>query len=170
MFYGLENEILQRPSSPLWNGDVRGAVQAALARAVESCENRMGPNRSRWSWGRVHRLAFHHRGATVRLSAWLLDPPPTAAPGDCNTINVSWWSATSRSWDATTIPSMRLVATLGHPDGLYVSGPLGQSGQPGHRHYADLTRLWRDGDLTPIPLTEAGVRAVARKTLVLSPG
>ncbi len=170
LFYGLENEILERPASPLWGGDWRAQVEAALARAVESCERRMGPDRRGWSWGRIHRLAFHHRGARSRVSAWLLDPAPFPTHGDCNTVNASWWSAGARSWDATTIPSMRMIAALGDPDGLYLVGPLGQSGQPGHRHYDDLTALWRRGELARVPLTEDGVCAVARERLVLSPG
>ena len=170
MFYGLENEILERPASPLWSGDVRGALQKALAQAMTACEVRMGSARRRWSWGRLHRLAFHHRGASGRLGAWLLDPAAFPANGDCNTVNVSWWCPGDRSWNATTIPSMRLIAVLGDPDGLYVAGPLGQSGQPGHRHYDDLTGRWRTGELVRVPLTEAGVRAAGRETLTLSPG
>ncbi|HTO21565.1 MAG TPA: penicillin acylase family protein [Spirochaetia bacterium] len=169
MFYGVENEILDRPSSPLWNGDLHGAVQRALSQGMAECERRMGADRRRWSWGRVHRLAFHHRGAAGRLSAWLLDPASFPAHGDCNTVNVSWWCPAARTWNATTIPSMRLIAAMGDPDGLYAALPLGQSGQPGDRHYDDLTRPWRSGELVRVPLTETGVRSVARQALVLSP-
>ena len=166
--YGVENEILERLASPLWRGDWRSIVRTALARAMDSCEQRMGRDRRRWSWGRLHRYAFHHRGAANRLARWLLDPPSFPAHGDCNTVNVSWWCPGDRSWDATTVPSMRLIAALGDPDGLYVIGPLGQSGQPGHRHYNDLTALWREGKLVRLPLTEAAVRKTARDRLILS--
>jgi penicillin G amidase len=168
IFYGVENVILERLSSPLWNGNWRGVLRAALVRTMESCRRRMGADRHGWSWGRLHRHAFHHRGASSRLRAWLLDPPAFPAHGDCNTVNVSWWCPGDRSWDATTIPSMRLVAALGDPDGLYVAGPLGQSGQPGDRHYDDLTAPWKNGRLVRVPLTEAGVRAVTVKKLTLS--
>jgi penicillin amidase len=166
--YGVENEILERLASPLWNGDWRSAVGTALAHAMASCEQRMGGDRRRWSWGRLHRNVFHHRGATTRLGAWLLDPPSFPAHGDSNTVNVSWWCPGDVSWDATSIPSMRMIAALGDPDGLYVIGPLGQSGQPGHRHYDDLTIMWREGKLVRVPLTEAAVRKAARERLVLS--
>ena len=116
----------------------------------------------------MHRLAHRHRGGSGRLPAWLLDPPAFPAHGDCNTVNVSWWCPGDVSWDATSIPSMRMIAALGDPDGLYVVGPLGQSGQPGHPHYDDLTVLWRQGKLVQVPLTEAGVRRVTRERLILS--
>ena len=96
-----------------------------------------------------------------------MDPAPEAAHGDGSTLNVSWSQPSLGSFDVTTIPSMRLVADLADPDGLHISEPLGQSGQPGHRHYDDLTPLWLRGDLVKLPLTEEGVRRVAREILVL---
>ena len=168
IMYSVENEILERLASPLWRGDWRSIVRTALAGAMDSCEQRMGRDRRGWSWGRLHRYAFRHRGATDRLSRWLLNPPAFPAHGDCNTVNVSWWCPGDRSWDATTVPSMRLIAALGDPDGLYVISPLGQSGQPGHRHYNDLTAMWRDGKLVRLPLTEEGARKATRDRLILS--
>ena len=62
---------------------------------------------------------------------------------------------------------MRMIAALGDPDGLRIVGPLGQSGQPGHRHYDDMLPLWLRGELVNVPLTEEGVRTVTREILVL---
>lgn len=166
--YSVENEILERPNSPLWRGDLVGKVTRALANSIEFCANAMGADRRTWSWGRLHRHEFRHLGATGRLSGWLLNPPALPAHGDCNTINVSWSNPADGSFRVTNIPSMRMVAALGDPDGLLMIGPLGQSGQPGHRHYEDLTGMWREGKLLRIPLTEEGVRAVTREKLVLA--
>jgi penicillin amidase len=165
--YGVENEILERPASTLWNGERRKLLGGALAAAMTFCEQRMGADRRRWSWGRIHQHAFHHRGATSWITEWLLDPARAPAHGDCSTVNVSWSTPSLGSFDVTTIPSMRLIADLGNPDGLYVAGPLGQSGQPGHRHYNDMTRMWREGSQVRVPLSEAGVREVTRESLVL---
>lgn len=165
--YPLENEILSRPESPWWRGNRSAVVSRALAAALDLCEKRMGRDRSRWSWGRLHRHVFHHRGATSAVTRWLMDPAPVPAHGDNSTINVSWSQPSLGSWDVTTIPSMRMISALGDPDGLHLAGPLGQSGQPGHRHYDDLTPLWLRGDLVLVPLTEGGVQKVAREILVL---
>jgi penicillin G amidase len=165
--YTVENEILEKPRSPLWNGDMAGTVTRALVGAMDICRREMGADVRRWRWGRLHRHAFRHRGATGRLAAWLLNPPPVPADGDNGTINVSWSSSAAGSYDVTTIPSMRMVAALGDPDGLFIIGPLGQSGQPGHPHYEDMTRMWREGRYVRVPLTEEGVRAATRERLVL---
>jgi acyl-homoserine lactone acylase PvdQ len=58
---------------------------------------------------------------------------------------------------------------LGDLDGMRIIGPLGQSGQPGHRHYSDMTDAWIRGEMVPVPLTRAGVDRVVREKLVLVP-
>ena len=166
--YSVENEILERPGSPLWKGDMIGTVSRALASSIDVCVSLMGADRRRWSWGRLHRYTFRHPGASGKLSEWLLNPTPLPAHGDCSTINVSWSNPCDGSYRVTNIPSMRMVAALGDPDGLCIIGPLGQSGQPGHRHYEDMTEMWREGQLVRIPLTEDGVRAATREKLVLA--
>jgi penicillin amidase len=166
--YAVENEILEKPRSPFWNDDMIGTVTRALVNTMAFCASEMGPDRRRWSWGRLHYYSFRHPGASGRLKRWLLNPPRVPAHGDCSTINVSWSNPGSGSYRVTTIPSMRMVATLGDPDGLFIIGPLGQSGQPGHRHYEDLTDRWREGHYVRVPLTEDGVRAVTRERLVLA--
>jgi penicillin amidase len=67
-------------------------------------------------------------------------------------------------------PSMRIIVPLGDPDGMRIIGPLGQSGQPGHRHYNDMTDPWIRGELVPLPLTRTGVERVTRERLVLTAG
>ncbi len=166
--YSVENEILERPGSLLWKGDMIGTVTQALANTMDFCARGMGADRRAWSWGRLHRHSFRHPGATGRLSGWLLNPPSLPAPGDCSTINVSWSNPTDGSYRVTNIPSMRMVAALGDPDGLFIIGPLGQSGQPGHRHYEDMTEMWLEGRLVRIPLTEEGIRAAATEKLALA--
>ncbi len=165
--YGVENDILEKPHSPLWNGKMENEVEAVLANTIDVCERRMGKDRKSWSWGRIHRHVFHHPGATTKLKAWLLNPSSEPAQGDSNTVNVSWPLRANDSYDATTVPSMRMIASLGDPDGLLFIGPLGQSGQPGHRHYQDLTGMWLEGNHVQIPLSEEGVRRVTMETLIL---
>ena len=173
--YGIVDEILQRPDSPLWNeatGEKVSAhvkIEKALIRTMEFCEQRMGRNHERWAWGRIHRHMFRHPGATTRLTKMLLNPRPFPADGDSNTLNVSWSMPARDSYDATTIPSMRMVTSLASPDSLLIVGPLGQSGQPGHPHYEDMNEPWRKGRMISIPLTRPGVEGIAQDTLTLEP-
>jgi penicillin G amidase len=174
--YGIEDEILDRPDSPLWDRKdtperetPRQILETALANTMKVCTQRMGRNTDRWSWGRLHGYVFKHPGATNRLYEMLLDRGPFPAPGDDNTVNVSWSLAARGSYDATTIPSMRMIAAPGDPDGLWLAEPLGQSGQPGHPHYDDMMKPYLAGDLVLVPLTPDGVKRVAKDILVLAP-
>jgi len=169
--YSIVDEILERPDSPFWGtgSGPEEKVGRALARAMEICARRLGAARRGWKWGTLHRLVFHHPGATSPFLASLLNPAPAPAGGDMNTLNASWSSPVRDSYEVATIPSMRMVTSLGDPDSLQMVGPLGQSGQPGHPHYDDLLAHWRDGELVPIPLTRPAVERIARETLTLEP-
>jgi penicillin G amidase len=173
--YGIEDEILERPGSPLWGRKDGGAappeekIGRALARAMEFCEKRMGGDPRRWKWGTLHRHVFRHPGATSPFLAALLNPRPSPAAGDVNTLNVSWSVPIRDSYDVTTIPSMRMVTSLADPDSLQMVGPLGQSGQPGHPHYQDMSASWQKGEMIAIPLTRSAVQDIAKDRLMLEP-
>jgi penicillin amidase len=173
--YGIEDEILERPDSLLWRRAGNGTsppivkIEKALVRAMEFCGKRMGGNHRGWRWGRIHHHVFRHPGATSRFKEMLLNPRPFPAAGDSNTLNVSWSLPARDSYDVTTIPSMRMVTSLGNPDSLQIVGPLGQSGQPGHPHYEDMTGPWQRGEMISIPLTRPAVDRIARDRLVLEP-
>jgi penicillin amidase len=168
--YGPENEILDRPDSALWPAAPALVVEQALCRTMAVCASLMGPNQRRWAWGRLHHHVFRHPAAGPRgLAAWLLNPAPRSAAGDGNTINVSAPSVRRNSYNVSANPSLRMIVPLGDPDGMLIIGPLGQSGQPGHRHYNDMTDAWINGTMARLPLTRAGVDAAARERLVLAP-
>jgi penicillin amidase len=174
--YGIADEIFERPASPFWGSGNKAEspspalkIEKALTRTFDFCAARMEPDPRKWSWGRLHRHAFRHPGASSLFTRMLLNPPPCPASGDGNTLNVSWSVPALDSYDVTTIPSMRMITSLGDIDSLRIVGPLGQSGQPGHAHYEDLTPLWLRGEQVPIPLTRAAVEKIAKDRLTLVP-
>jgi len=175
--YGIEDEILDRPDSPLWDRKDTAEkeapaqiLQSALSNTMDVCAKQMGSNPERWSWGRLHGYVFKHPGATNGLMEILLNRGPFPAPGDNNTVNVSWRLGARSAYDATVIPSMRMIAEPADPDGLWIVGPLGQSGQPGQAHYDDLMKPYLAGEMIHVPLTSAGVSSIAREILVLADG
>jgi penicillin amidase len=168
--YGIVDVALDRPESPWWgNEEPRAVVERALAAAMGMLGERLGRRRAGWSWGRLHRYAFRHPGATSPITRLLLNPRARPAGGDCSTVNVAWFHFPSGSLDATVIPSMRMIVPLGDIDGMRVSLPLGQSGQPGHPHYDDLTDTWARCELVPLPLSRGAVEKIARDRLALEP-
>jgi penicillin amidase len=168
--YGPENEILDRPGSPLWPAAPALVVEQALCRTMAVCSSLMGRDQRRWAWGRLHHHVFRHLAAgTGGLAAWLLNPARRSAHGDANTINVSTPSVRRNTYNVSANPSLRMIVPLGDLDGMRIIGPLGQSGQPGHRHYDDMSDAWIKGEMVPLPLTRSGVDAVVRERLLLVP-
>ncbi len=138
--YGIEDVILDHPDSPLWDRTdtpdretPAQIVESALAKTMDVCTKRMGRNTKRWSWGRLHGYVFAHPGASNGLFAMLLNRGPFPAPGDDNTVNVSWSFAAQGSYDAMVIPSMRMIAAPATPMGCGSRGPSASRGSPGTR-------------------------------------
>ena len=67
-------------------------------------------------------------------------------------------------------PSIRIIMPLYDLDAAIVIGPMGQSGQPGHRHYDDMNALWQEGGFIPFPFSRELIEARAESMLILEPG
>lgn len=167
--YGIEDEILDRPSSPLWKGNPRAVIERALAEAWAFCSARMGADERQWRWSRIHAYHFNHPGATDALSSFLLNRGPYPAGGDNNTVNAAYYVPARDSYDVIWIPSMRMIAAPGQRDGLWIAGPLGQSGQAASAHYDDMMDEWQTGSLLEVPLSRTGAERAARDVLALVP-
>ncbi|MBN1835792.1 MAG: penicillin acylase family protein [Spirochaetales bacterium] len=168
--------------------------EQALARSVEFLEQNLGRSRRRWVWGALHRYLFRHPGATGPLVSWVLNRGPYPAGGSANTVNAANFDpgssnadgagraatgagasraarreAARKGFQVTTIPSLRMVISLADPDGTTIMGPMGQSGRPGFRHYADMIRPWMAGRATPLPLTRIGAESIAVSRTLMRP-
>ncbi len=67
------------------------------------------------------------------------------------------------------MPSMRQVIDLSDLDKSRWVQLTGNSGHVYHPNYWDQAELWRDGDTTPWPFSEAAVLLNAEDTLTLKP-
>jgi penicillin amidase len=175
-------------------GDV---CEQALVKSMEFLERTLGRNRRRWRWGALHQYRYRHPGASGGPASWLLDRGPYPAGGSGSTVNAAnfnpaWIgpgigapgnsppgsrtggspsrSSVKKAFEVTTIPSMRMVMSLADPDGTMIMGPMGQSGRPGFRHYADMIGPWRRGQATALPLTRVGAESIAVSKTILRPG
>jgi acyl-homoserine lactone acylase PvdQ len=63
----------------------------------------------------------------------------------------------------------RAVWDVGDWDRGGITIPSGESGEPGSRHYTDLSQAWVEGALQPLPFSPAAIRRSASGTLVLRP-
>lgn len=160
--------ILERPASwvPRGDGDWDGVLLRAWRTAEGEIAQRLGPDRSRWTWGALNVIAVQHplaRAASVL--APLLSPPAVAMGGFSTTPNVLNIAPSG----AIEGPSMRFVANLADPDDTRLVNFMGQSGHAASEHYADQFDAWRNVETRRLPFTAAAVAREARHTLTLVP-
>jgi penicillin amidase len=157
---------LPQVSHLLGDRQLKEVCEQALRRTMDYLTKALGRNRKRWRWGDLHAHMYRHPGAKGWLGSWLLNRGPYPASGCPNTVNPANFNPARKGsprwrYEVTTIPSLRMVTSLSDPDRTVIMGPMGQSGQPGFPHYADMIRPWISGKAVPLPLTRRGAEAIA---------
>jgi len=174
--YLIQDVILDRPDSPVWDRKdtperegPQQILEMALSGTIRWMEEQLGANRRSWSWGRLHQVHWRHAGGTSWLKAMLLNSGPYPVDGDGTTLNSNTPIAARGEYRACLIPALRMVVSLADLDGMQIIAPMGQSGQPGHRHYDDMVKGWIEGRLISLPFSRDRVEATAVSAMTLSP-
>lgn len=156
---------------PDWAGDGDGwdgVLHRTLAGGLAMLEERLGPDRSDWRWGALHRVRFAHVLARMPALGPVLVAADHELGGDEQTILQGGFDARD-GFEATVVPSWRIVADLADVDRSMAVLPTGQSGNPASPHWNDQAPLWIGGTLRPAPVTRKAVEAMAVRTLMLVP-
>jgi penicillin amidase len=161
--------LLER-DPPAWVSadDWQGSLQTALTSAIEHLTERLGPDRSVWRWGAIHRVRFAHPMARMPGLAALFVAAEHELGGDEQTVLQAGFDGRA-GFEPLVVPSWRFVADLDDLDRSVAVLPTGQSGNPASPHWNDQSALWIAGAVRPIPLTRPAVEAAAEHRLVLRP-
>ncbi len=164
----------EAPPGLLGGRSLDGLCEQALAGATAAIRDALGARVGGWRWDRLHTFHYRHPGARGAASRWLLNRGRYPAGGCASTVNVAAVNtAHARApldrYEVRTVPSLRIICSLAAPDATMVNAPMGQSGQPGHRHYDDMIRPWMNGQMMPLPLTRDGAERICVRRTVLSP-
>ena len=124
-------------------------VEQSLRESQASLKQRLGADRRKWHWGRLHTLTLHHAFDRIRILASLFSLGPFPSPGDAVTVNMGFYRH-SNPFRHVVGPSMRMIADLGDwRKGRFILAS-GQSGHCFSPHYGDQTELWRRGSYVPL--------------------
>ncbi len=124
----------------------------------------MGPDPSRWAWGRIHRSYWEHPLAFTPARREVFNLPDVPRGGDGTTP-----FATGGGGRQTAGASFREVIDLADWDRSTTINVPGQSGQPGSPFYGNLLGFWADEKYHPMAFTRAAVEANAKGRLELRP-
>jgi penicillin amidase len=144
-------------------------VATTLAAALAELEELLGPDRARWSWGRLHVGRMAHP-----LAALLTGVPPeqlVAGPlprgGSGATVG---YTAYGPDFVQSAGSTFRVVVDVGDWDGSLAMNAPGQSGRLGDPHATDLFAPWARGEAFPLLYSRERVDAAAERVITLEPG
>jgi acyl-homoserine-lactone acylase len=175
-YSAIQDHILGREDSPFWDNVKTPRKETkwdnlaeALNRAIVLCEERMGGNRAKWQWGRLHTYHWKHDiTASIPVFHDFFNRGPYPAGGDSHTVNVAV-SKSGESFEVVEIPAMRLVVDFGLKEPAYLVHVPGQSGNPSSEHYDDMLPYWLNGKNHPLPFGKKAVEEQYRDVLILKP-
>lgn len=142
-----------------------GLIMGSLSEAWSEMEKLQGPDPKQWSWGKLHRVSWHH--ALDKNGRWaeMLDPAEAGRPGDGNTVDATGGTDYAQTHGA----SYREIFDLADWDRSVAIDVPGESDQPGSPHYADLLPLWEKGEYFPLAFTRGAVEKGKPEKLELRP-
>ncbi len=144
-------------------------IATALSRAVNHLGRDLGQDMKSWTWGRVHTTQPHHTlsSAMPELAA-LLDPPSFPMGGDGDTPQAAGYSL-AQPYGMTSTSVARYVFDLSDWNSSGWIVPLGSSGHPASRHYADQAPIWAEIQLIPMLYDWDRIAAAAESHQALNP-
>jgi penicillin amidase len=166
-------EYLERPDGTLGADAVAARdhiLLDSLQGALAELKQRLGPDMSTWTWGRLHHATFEPAVAVLadpELRAQM-SVGPLQTPGSSSTPRAQAYRAGDFSVIAGA--SVRLVMDVGGWDNSVAMNTPGQSDDPMSAHYRDLFPMWAQGSYVPLRFTRAAVDADAEDLIHLSPG
>jgi penicillin amidase len=143
---------------------------ASLRETIDELKRMLGPDMTRWTWGKLHRVTFAHPMGQVKPLDKLFNRGPYPLGGDNETVCKGAFIP-GRPWGVeSATPAYRQIIDLGNLANSVCVNTTGQSGQPGSRHYDDQIDDWRFGRYHPMLFDRAQIEQQAEARLTLSPG
>ncbi|MFO1095262.1 MAG: penicillin acylase family protein [Planctomycetaceae bacterium] len=149
---GLATQLLSGDDAGWFRTPRTAAIVDSLRATLDWLSDRLGPDMSQWTWGRIHVFTQRHFLSGVGELGQLLDRTGGGVGGDgftvCNT-------GTEDSGIAAIGAGYRMVADLSDAQGTLFAVDAGsESGNPGSPHSADQLPDWLNGRYHKLQLTD----------------
>jgi penicillin amidase len=164
--------LMQHPDARLGADPVatRDRVMlASLRAALTDISRELGADRTRWAWGRLHKVVFEDPIAAFADPA--LRAAMTVGPAGKSGSGQTVGAAAYRSHDFRAVAgaSFRMVLDVGNWDASLAVNSPGQSGDPASAHFRDLFPLWLAGEYFPLAYIRAAVERATERRIELVP-
>ena len=166
---GQLDAVLAYLESPQAAATRDGLLLKSLEQAMVELKQRLGPDMSIWTWGRLHHAEFESPVGILAEKAYArqMAVGPVQVPGSA----FSPRATPSRGDEYTQAggASVRLVMDVGAWDNSMAINTPGQSGDPASPHYRDLFPFWAAGGYVPLVYSRAAVDRAAELVISLTP-
>jgi penicillin G amidase len=144
-------------------------LAAALRFAMSELRERLGDDTAAWSWGSLHQTRPTHPLSRVfpDAASWL-NPPAVATHGDSDTPLAGGYALAS-PFACILMSVNRYIHDPSDWRNSRWIVPLGASGHPGSKHYADQVELWADVETIPQLWAWEDIEADAETQQILMP-
>ena len=153
------------PGEQTWDGILRAAWEATLT----ELSSELGDDVRSWRYGRFHTLTLRHPLGIVPALGPLLNRGPFPTGGDADTVCMGYAPRKYAAQPFYVAPSYRQICDTGNWDLSQSIHPIGQSGHPGSRHYADFVQPWLKIQYHPMLWSRMRVEEAAVNRMVLAP-
>ena len=171
--------LLRDPENAWWDNnrtpDIREGRDDILVRAFgkgyREGLKELGKAVSSWKWGKIHKVEFRNQTlgrSGIGIVERIFNRGPFSVGGGSTQVSVMSWSF-KKPFEVNHIQSMRQIIDLNDLSASLMIHTTGQSGHPGHRHYADFIKPWRKYQYHPNRWKRVDVEADSRNRLVLEP-
>lgn len=121
-------------------------IVRSFKEAIASLRQKLGNNTSKWEWGRVHKVEFHHPlGRRSRLGKMFFNLGPFPFAGDGESVNRGTFGF-NEPYDVTMAASLRHIMDFSQLARTLAIHTTGQSGNPLSTHYDDFADMWLHGE------------------------
>jgi penicillin amidase len=170
--------LVKSPRNAFWDDvstpDVRenrdDILREALMQARDELTRILSRDPARWTWGALHTLTLRNQTLGTKKSpvAFLFNRGGYRLGGGGSVVDATAWDA-SDGYQATSVPSMRMIVPMDDLDAARWINLTGASGHAFDSHYTDQTDLWAKGLTLPWAFSSKAVHDSAADTLVLEP-
>jgi penicillin amidase len=169
--YGIVRDAGEGVRGDGWTGSnrVRAAVHKSLREARLRLSFRLGANRRKWHWGRLHPLRFRAYGPRDPDDRELEGLGPIAYGGTTGTINAAEYDAAA-PFEVRVASILRFAIDTEELDEALVAIAPGQSEHPRHPHFQGGLQRWLEGHANLLVTSRLLVEDQRVTRLVLEPG
>ncbi len=146
-------------------------LRRSLRDTLADLKTRLGTDMKKWTWGRLHTARFAHQalgGIPPLNRIFNIGPVPLGGGGSSATVYAASYSF-NRPYAAGTISSERSIYDMSDLDKSLMVNTVGQSGQPGSKHWGDQVIDWRDVKHHPMPFSRSAVEQHKEAVLIMTP-